>query len=916
VLAIVAEQTGYPVELLAMDLDLEADLGIDTVKQAEVFAAIRETYGIERDDSLQLRDYPTLNHVVGFVNERTPQAAAPAPAEPAPAAETAPVTEADEFPRRIPVPVVRPPLDRCAPTGVELGAGSRVVLFADAGGVGAALASRLEKLGVDVLGIEGSPAADTLEAQLAEWHAAGPVHGVYWLPALDAEAAPSGTGPAIWREELRIRVKLLAVTMRALAGDVGAGGTFLVSATRLGGRHGYDAAGATSVLGGAVSGFTKALARERPDALVKNVDFTASRKTKALADLLIAETLNDPGAVEIGYADGLRWTVGLIEVPAVPDPARAPTKDSVFLVTGAAGSIVSAITADLATAAGGGTFHLLDLVPEPDPDDPDLARFVQDRDALKRDIAGRIQAGGTRPTPKLVERELARIERARAALDAIEAIQKAGGTADWHQVDLTDSGAVGATVASVLGGSGRVDVLLHAAGLDVSHFLPDKPQREYDLVFDVKAEGWLNLLNALGDAGIDGLGAAIVFSSIAARFGNAGQTDYAAANDLLCKSMSNLRGRGVHAIALDWTAWADIGMASRGSIPKVMEAAGIAMLPPEVGVPVVRRELTAAGPGGEVVVAGRLGVLLEERHATGGIEPFELDGPISGRAERLSVADGVVVETTLDPPAQGFLNDHRIDGTPVLPGVMGVEAFAETAKALVPGWQVAAVENVDLIVPFKFYRDEPRTIETRALVRDGGDGTVVADCGLIGRRTLPGQGETETVHFTGRVRLAPDAPEAPRAAAPERAHGTEVGSEDLYRVYFHGPAYRVLAKAYRADGDVVGELAEGLPPNHDHGETETVPRLIELCFQTAGAYELGTEGRMGLPTHLDRVTRFAGADRPGRLTAVVTQAARGMNAEVVDEHGEVRVRLEGYRTAQAPGGVDAAALAPIRKAMS
>ena len=40
---IVAEQTGYPLELLDLDLDLEADLGVDTVKQAEVFAAVRET---------------------------------------------------------------------------------------------------------------------------------------------------------------------------------------------------------------------------------------------------------------------------------------------------------------------------------------------------------------------------------------------------------------------------------------------------------------------------------------------------------------------------------------------------------------------------------------------------------------------------------------------------------------------------------------------------------------------------------------------------------------------------------------------------------------------------------------------------------------------------------------------------------
>ena len=86
VLEVVAEQTGYPPEMLDLELDLEADLGIDTVKQAETFAAIREEYGIERDDNLSLRDYPTLASVVGFVRDRAtglppvPTTTAPAPA--------------------------------------------------------------------------------------------------------------------------------------------------------------------------------------------------------------------------------------------------------------------------------------------------------------------------------------------------------------------------------------------------------------------------------------------------------------------------------------------------------------------------------------------------------------------------------------------------------------------------------------------------------------------------------------------------------------------------------------------------------------------------------------------------------------------------------------------------------------------
>ena len=70
VLGVVAEQTGYPADMLELDLDLEADLGIDTVKQAETFAAIREHYEIARDDNLSLRDYPTLAHVVDFVRDR------------------------------------------------------------------------------------------------------------------------------------------------------------------------------------------------------------------------------------------------------------------------------------------------------------------------------------------------------------------------------------------------------------------------------------------------------------------------------------------------------------------------------------------------------------------------------------------------------------------------------------------------------------------------------------------------------------------------------------------------------------------------------------------------------------------------------------------------------------------------------
>ncbi|MEJ2111041.1 MAG: hypothetical protein P8Z37_14255, partial [Acidobacteriota bacterium] len=75
-----------PPDMLDMDLDLEADLGIDTVKQAEMFAAIRTAYDIPREDNLKMRDFPTLKHVVQFVYDRKPDLVKPAAAASAPVA--------------------------------------------------------------------------------------------------------------------------------------------------------------------------------------------------------------------------------------------------------------------------------------------------------------------------------------------------------------------------------------------------------------------------------------------------------------------------------------------------------------------------------------------------------------------------------------------------------------------------------------------------------------------------------------------------------------------------------------------------------------------------------------------------------------------------------------------------------------
>jgi NAD(P)-dependent dehydrogenase (short-subunit alcohol dehydrogenase family) len=811
---------------------------------------------------------------------------------------------------------------------VVLGPNSRVLIMSDSGGVSVSLAQQLHEKGVEVLSVSASSSTDTLQSTLDQVRKDKPVQGVYWLPALDNEGQLSGMDGDKWHESLRVRVKSLYVTMRKLYEQVAAQGTFLVSATRLGGQHGYDEAGAVAPMGGAVVGFTKAYKREHPDALVKAVDFAADRDASDIAAILIEETLRDPGAVEIGYKDELRWTVGLQEQPANDGrPGFTLNDNSVFLITGAAGSIVSAITADLA-AASGGTFYLLDLIPEPDAGNSDLARFASDKDGLKRDLFTRIQARGERATPALVEKELAVLERAQAALSAIQAVQSAGGTAYYFSVDLADAAGVAKVIEQVRQRSGRIDVLLHAAGLERSHFLPDKDQREFDLVFDVKADGWFNLLHSIGDMP---LRATVAFSSVAGRFGNGGQTDYSAANDLLCKYTSSFRTTRpeTRGIVIDWTAWGGIGMATRGSIPKMMELAGIDMLPPEAAIPVIRRELTAGGRSGEVVIGQRLGSLLNEWDVTVGLDTAALAkssefldsrGPMVGKITGVGVYSGLSMETTLDPTVQPFLNDHRIDGTPVLPGVMGIEAFADAALCLHPGWHIETIEEVNFLAPFKFYKDEPRIVFLQANIYPQGE-KLIADCRLSGRRKLAGQAEAqETTHFTARVRLAKQPPEVATGTAPRLSAEAIVKAAQIYRIYFHGPAYQVVEKAWWDGEHMVGELMSNLPEECKPSDPPTLirPRLIELCFQTAGLWEMAAHDRMGLPKHVHGVSWLRPPDLEGTaFYALVTPHPDlgTFDAEVVDGEGNCYLRLDGYSTAGVPSNVDSAPLKALHDAL-
>ena len=859
IVQLVADRTGYPAEMLELDLDLEADLGIDTVKQAELLSELGDRYSLPENEGIQLKDYPTLRHVIGYVaglqSGAASSASAPVASSPEPV-ENAPVSAPVDFSAVNLRSMTHVWMG--SHTDVELqqlcGRGDRVVIVDD-GVRGDAMAGAVRQLGATAILVQAPSEEGSISEDI------GNAKGLIFC---------SGD------------VRGLFLVAKVMGESINQDGGFLLASGN-----------------GDVGGFCKSLRREWPDAaVVRAVRFASPMPSETqFAQLMMEELGRARDTAVVHWAGGSRWSEGLmpLTLDLEPEDSAARASDETWLVTGGAQGITAEIVHHVASRRGG-VFHLIGRTQLPEQA---LDVIPEDDAEAKRAILGRMQAGGEKVTPVAVNAELKRLRSQQTILDTLARLRSLDGVeATYHVADVTDTDRIQEIVSEVLNGRDRIDWLVHAAGVEISRPIDRKGLDEFDFVLRPKVAGLENLLMAVG---AKGLGTVVTFGSIAGRFGNPTQTDYASANDWMAWRLDRLRAERpeVKTLQLDWTAWSGAGMATRGSVAKVLDAAGIGFLPLNAGAAVFRR-MIEDGVTGEVVIDCGLGML--EPATNEGASP---PAPLFFGANAAVIQDGSHLRFSWPlSAASSWLNDHRIGGTPVVPGVMGLEAFGQVATALFPGARVRGFESVAFQTPLKLHGDRAHTaiVDVRPEHSDhSADGCIRLHCRLLSRFVGPAGEEQgpERLHFVATVvlddELVPLQPVKPNGVPMKGS--TDVNGSQLYDVLFHGPSFQVLTgtesygQGWRA---AVDNNRLGVPMV----DPTSAPMELEALFQTVGVWQIMDSGTMGLPAAAQSVRIYGLPGREHSLECVVEREKNeaGYRAILRDEHGHVFVELNGYQT--------------------
>lgn len=895
VIEIVADKTGYPVEALDLALELEADLGIDSIKRVEILSALQDRFpslpAVGADEASTLRSLGQLVERLGAASsddDDTPDDPPPATTRrealersagaTTPDARTAPTVEslpdeppstrlaAQVYPASLSRQVVRL---RTVPAheelGPSLGHGSGEVWVVGApGDARDAIARAFAARGLQVrhYAAEAPPrrtkARKLVGCVLIGTDALTPAAALAWSQRAHHEFSRQKTERP-----------------------------FFASVSTLDGAFGF--AGLTarrSVRSAALAGLIKTARREWTEVSCRAFDLDPEERL--LTDAQRARSWVDEclrrGPAELGFRGGERVALELVEAdPEVgtdsrPDFSRdVLSRDDVILVTGGARGVTAAVARGLAeryqpTLVLWGRSEL----PEREPNE----WAGHDEAGLKQALFARY---GQSRKPREIQDEVASILRNREIREQLDRLRAAGARVVYRSVDVRDRLAVRSALATVRRDHGEVTGIVHGAGVLRDRHLAELGPEELDAVYSTKVDALETLLAEIANPKL-----LVTFSSTTARLGRVGQAAYAMANEVLNKLTARERVRrpGCRALAMNWGPW-DGGMVTP-ALRKLFESEGVGLIPLVDGSDALLHEIAHADTDTEIVVLGR-----STPRASGPVAPTT-----KGSATEPAASDfRDVASWTLDPSRQEFLDHHRLAGRCVLPIALMVEWISEAALHAQPGYRLLAVEDFQLLQGLKL---DDTSVELRGAVSR-------PEAGEAGACRVQVELRTTVAHARASVRLGP--PSGPGQRRLELPSGRSVSPATAYRdLLFHGPAWQVIDRIESLSKDGLEAIASTRVQPSDwldrprRRQWVTQPLALDAAFQLLIVWTQ-TELRVpSLPCAFGRLELFTHnwPSTGARIVARVKEARAGLvraDLEFLDSSGGLLARMDDYRSA-------------------
>lgn len=847
---LLVDQTGYDEDIIDMEADLESELGVDSIKRAQLLGELEQQFDLPpiQQSDLKLADFPTLASIHEFIMDQVGTRKKKSPrsltddggvADHCPPSNLA--SETDQGPTKdsanaeaesLVLPTRRGPRKDVPASGTHrftlgLRPADRLpgmptvpsfdgpALVVGDNAIAETLSERLRQAGVRVDELR-RPDLSSLDQTLdALWGDDVSQHLFITTPH-DREAAWAvddwDAFSARRNQALKVPYRICQRWMQRVIDDKLMDRSSLVTVLRGGGSFGLDNTSERSNESGAMAGLTKAMLIEAwmrgyRDTPMLIIDAPAGHAAGRVADQ-DADQVVDGVWRELtvpSYDEEVSvWGASRVALEPIHEPlstrkisdpivqTRFPlTRGGNWVVAGG-GRGITAMTAMELAERHGLTLQLLGMAPHPQIDEATRDHAIADRADLRRTTMRRIQAQGQNPVKhwrqfeKAIEIDLTLQECRRRGIDA-----------KYHSVNISDAADVQQTLAKIRDLDGPIHGVIQGAGSGQDARFDRKRPDKVEQCFSAKIDGTVALANATRN---DPLEWFIGFGSISGRFGANGHTDYSAANDALAKLIGDL-GRRRHqtrCVTFHWHAWGDVGMATKPEAKLALDMIGMKFMPASEGLLHFLNEIELGGDAGEVLITDRRYVRKffpygeDDRPFAA---PLILPSLRGDQIEQQIRSDSYAV--TLDPTRDLFLKEHLVSGKPTLPMVIAIEMMAEAASldrqiGASNQTRVTAVTGLRAIAPLKTSSDDAFAVE---LVRHpSAPSTWSLTCDLRrrdGRLVEPGR-----KHFSASVEMSD--PMAVRKALPTE-HLRDITITQIPVEYlpsdsavYHGPPLRCL----------------------------------------------------------------------------------------------------------------------------